>query len=91
MPGQALCAGSAQKLYARAKGTAGVTKSGGIHGLRHAYATHLLEAGVPVHRLQRLMGHQSLRSTLRYVHWVPSYREGEGDLDLIAKLEVAHD
>jgi len=33
------------------------------------------------------MGHQSLQSTLRYVHWVPSYREGEGDLDLIAKLE----
>jgi hypothetical protein len=37
------------------------------------------------------MGHQDLRSTLRYVHWVPRYREGEGDLDLIAKLEVGHD
>lgn len=58
---------------------------------RHAYASHLLEAGLAVHRLQRLMGHQNLQSTLRYVHWVPRYREGEGDLDLIAKLEVGHD
>ena len=55
------------------------------------YATHLLEAGLPVHRLQRLMGHQSVSSTLRYVHWVPSYREGEGDLDLIGKLEGMDD
>jgi len=91
VPGKALCPTTAQKLYTRAKAKARITKIGGIHALRHAYATHLLEAGVPVHRLQRLMGHQSLRSTLRYVHWVPSYREGEGDLDLIAKLEVAHD
>ena len=91
VPGRALSATSAQKLYTRAKRTAGVTKAGGIHGLRHAYATHLLEAGLPVHRLQRLMGHQNLQSTLRYVHWVPNYREGQGDLDLIAKLEVDHD
>jgi site-specific recombinase XerD len=87
VPGQALCLSSVQKLYTRVKAKAGITKIGGIHALRHAYATNLLEAGLPVHRLQRLMGHQSLQSTQRYVHWVPSYREGEGDLDLIAKLE----
>jgi integrase len=91
VPGQPLCATSVQKAYTRAKCKAGVRKIGGIHGLRHAYATHLLEAGLPVHRLQRLMGHQNLQSTLRYVHWVPSYREGEGDLDLVGKLEVGHD
>ena len=93
VPGQPLCATSVQKTYTRAKARAGVTRIGGIHSLRHAYASHLLEAGLPVHRLQRLMGHQNLQSTLRYVHWVPSYREGEGegDLDLIAKLEVDHD
>ena len=91
VPGQPLCASSVQKVYTRTKAKAGVTKIGGIHGLRHAYATHLLEAGLPVHRLQRLMGHQNLQSTLRYVHWVPSYREGEGDLDLIAKLGVDDD
>jgi integrase/recombinase XerD len=45
---------------------------------------------MPVHRLQRLLGHGNLHSTLRYVHWVPSYHEGAGELDLIAKLEVSH-
>lgn len=90
VPGQPLCATSVQKVYTRSKGQAGVSKIGGIHALRHAYATHSLEAGMPVHRLQRLMGHRNLQSTLRYVHWVPAYREGEGDADLIAKLEVDH-
>lgn len=90
-PGQPLCCTSVQKVYTLAKRKAAITKSGGIHSLRHAYATHLLEAGLPIHRLQRLMGHRNLQSTLRYVHWVPSYREGDGDFDLIATLEVDHD
>jgi integrase/recombinase XerD len=90
VPGQPLCATSVQKVYTRCKHKAGVNKIGGIHALRHAYATHSLEAGMPVHRLQRLMGHRNLQSTLRYVHWVPAYREGEGDPDLVAKLEVDH-
>ncbi len=81
---------SAQKAFTRAKVQAGINKVGGIHSLRHAYATHQLEAGLPVHRLQRLLGHQDLHSTLRYVHWVPDYREGTGEHDLIAALEVGH-
>jgi integrase len=81
---------SVQKAFTQAKARAGIQKIGGIHGLRHAYATHQLEAGLPVHRLQRLMGHQNLHSTLRYVHWVPDYREGQGAQDLVAALEVGH-
>ncbi len=79
-----------QKAYTRAKRRAGVTKVGGIHALRHAYATHQLAAGLQVERLQRLMGHRSIQTTLRYVHWVPSAHEGEGALDLIAQLGVSH-
>jgi integrase/recombinase XerD len=88
--GQPLSPTAIQRVFKRAKAVAGVTKAGGIHGLRHAFATHQLEAGLPVHRLQRLLGHSNLHSTLRYIHWVPSYREGEGELDLIARLGDAH-
>jgi integrase len=87
---EALSMTSVQKAYTQAKARAGVAKIGGIHGLRHAYATHQLEAGLPVHRLQRLLGHQNIHSTLRYGHWVPDYREGHGAYDLIAALEVGH-
>jgi len=88
--GRPLSPTSLQKAYTRAKRQAEVSKDGGIHGLRHAYATHQLAVGLGVERLQRLMGHNSIQTTLRYVHWVPSAREGKGELDLIAKLEVDH-
>jgi integrase len=82
---------SLQKAYTRAKAQAGVTKVGGIHALRHAYATHQLAAGLPVERLQRLMGHTSIHTTLRYVHWLPSAGDGEGALDLIAQLATTRE
>jgi hypothetical protein len=37
------------------------------------------------------LGHGNLQSTLRYVHWVPSAREGDGNFDLLAQLEVEDD
>jgi integrase/recombinase XerD len=89
-PNVALGVSTAQRVFTRAKCRAGVEKVGGIHSLRHAYATHQLEAGLPVHQLQRLLGHQNLQSTLRYVHWVPRYREGQSGTDLIAALELDH-
>jgi integrase len=89
--GAPLSTTSLQKAYTRAKAQAGVTKVGGIHALRHAYATHQLAAGLPVERLQRLMGHTSIHTTLRYVHWLPSAGDGEGALDLIAQLASTRD
>lgn len=48
---------------------AGITKSRvTIHSLRHAYATHLLEGGVPLTVLQQQLGHNDIKTTLRYVH-----------------------
>ena len=86
----ALGISTSQRVFTRAKRRAGIDKVGGIHSLRHAYATHQLEAGMPVHQLQRLLGHQNIHSTLRYVHWVPGHPEGRCGADLIGALEVDH-
>ena len=51
-----LCDTSIQKAYGAAKAAAGIAKHGGIHSLRHAYATHQLGAGMPVTELQRQLG-----------------------------------
>jgi len=55
-------------IYHNAKTKANITKAGGIHTLRHCFGTHLLEAGTELVVIQRLMGHTSIRSTLRYLH-----------------------
>ena len=80
---------TAQKTFYKAKQLAGIQKIGGIHSLRHAYATHQLEDGMPIHQLQRLLGHQNIQSTLRYAHWVPGYQEGKAEGDLLAKLKLS--
>jgi site-specific recombinase XerD len=56
------------RIYHRAKDKARIAKPGGIHALRHAFATHMLEGGVNVHTIQRLMGHSDLGTTTRYFH-----------------------
>lgn len=45
-----------------------ITKRISIHTLRHSYATHLLEAGVNIRRIQQYLGHRSLNSTMVYLH-----------------------
>lgn len=85
--GKALSVSTPQKVYIQCKQAAGIEKRGGIHALRHAYATHQLEAGMPVHKLQRLLGHRSLESTMRYVHYVSEHQAGTStNVDLIAEL-----
>jgi len=76
-----------QRVFKRVKNSTGNEKVGGIHSLRHAYATHQLEDGIAIHVLQQQLGHKDLHSTLRYLHWLPTYQQGKaGFSDLVGQL-----
>jgi site-specific recombinase XerD len=57
-----------QRAFEVALKESGVRKQATVHSLRHAWATHLLEAGVNLRLIQTYLGHKSLRSTAVYTH-----------------------
>ena len=57
---------SAQLVFQNAKEKAKINKSVGIHGLRHSYATHLLESGTDMVFIQKLLGHKDIKTTEIY-------------------------
>ena len=58
---------SAQAVFKEAMRKAGIHKQVGIHSLRHSYATHLLEYGTDVTFIQKLLGHQDVKTTMTYL------------------------
>jgi integrase/recombinase XerD len=71
---------SYSKALQKVAADAGVSKRCNVHKLRHAFATHQLEAGMPIHQLQHQLGHTDIRTTQTYLHWLPELRHGGADL-----------
>ncbi len=65
---QTLTYSSVRSIYEKARKKAGIKKGTGIHTLRHSFATHLLEAGYDIRKIQVLMGHRRLSTTMIYLH-----------------------
>ena len=57
---------SAQSVFKISMNKARIKKSVGIHSLRHSYATHLLEFGTDISLIQKLLGHNDIKTTLQY-------------------------
>lgn len=60
--------GSVQQAFRKSYLESGITKKVSVHSLRHAYATHLLEAGVSLRQIQEWLGHSSPSTTTIYAH-----------------------
>ena len=68
VPGGHLSVSAAQRVYQQCRARAGIARGRGIHTLRHCFASHLLEAGVDIYSVKRLMGHRSISTTAGYLH-----------------------
>ena len=66
--GVPLTTATISKIYEHACAKAGIQRKGGIHTLRHSFATHLLEHGTNIKYIQELLGHSSIKTTEIYTH-----------------------
>jgi integrase/recombinase XerD len=67
IPGRPITTDAVEQACQKARRVSGIKKPITPHSLRHAFATHLLESGTDVRKIQLLMGHRSLATTSRYL------------------------
>ncbi|MFC4212955.1 tyrosine-type recombinase/integrase [Pedobacter lithocola] len=68
---------SAQLVFKQSLARAKINKYVGIHSLRHSFATHLLEQGTDISYIQKLLGHEDIKTTLIYA------KVGKKDLTMV--------
>lgn len=87
--GQPIAATSIQRAFRAARKKAGILKHVTPRSLRHAFATHLVEAGTRLQAVQALLGHQSLNTTTVYAHlaktWLAEVKSPLDNLKTITK------
>ena len=66
--GKILSRRTIQEIFEHSRKKAGLPKIGGIHTLRHSFATHLMERGIDTRCVQELLGHAHIKTTEIYTH-----------------------
>jgi integrase/recombinase XerD len=91
-PGQSIGRETLFQTCRKAARLAGITKPVHPHSLRHAFATHLLEAGVNLLVIKALLGHANLKTTSRYLHVSDTtVRSTRSPLELLGAISLIQD
>jgi integrase/recombinase XerD len=85
--GQHLTTAALNKAFRRAGARAGIRRRFGTHALRHTFATELLEAGVDLLAIQKILGHRSLTTTAIYLHVRRDHLQAAGKMQELLPLE----
>jgi len=88
IPGRHLTRSAVELIFYKARDGAGIAKKVSVHCLRHSFATHLLESGVNIRKIQVLLGHRSLQSTQVYTNIANDYLDNTpSPLDILPNLK----